>query len=150
MHVSCNIRITAGISIGIQIGSISISVPPNRLGHLLHAYQLSPVCRIIIQVKTVSKALGAPSGAVRINIPGDIKIRIRIGRFVSPGGIPLVEESSRFSSRTVLNRHFKRFHFRLQGYGKIVLHCCIVLALRMMDFGKNRKSIPVFSDFLPP
>ena len=150
MHVSCNIRITAGISIGIQIGSISISVPPNRLGHLLYPYQLSPVCRIIIQVKTVSKALGAPSGAVRINIPGDIKVRIRIGRFVSPGSIPLVKESSRFSSRTVLNRHFKRLHFRLQHYRKIVLHCCIVLALRMMDFGKNRKSIPVFSDFLPP
>ena len=149
MHVSCNIRITAGRGIGIQIGSVSISVPPNRLGHLLYPYQLSPVCCIIIQVKTVGKALGAPSGTVRINIPGDIKIRIRISRFVSPGGIPLVEESSRFSSRAVLNCHLKRFHFRLQGYGKIVLHACIVLTIRMMDFGKNRKSIPILSDFLP-
>ena len=150
VHVSRNIRITAGRGIGIQIGSVSISVPPNRLGHLLYPYQLSPVCCIIIQVKTVGKALRAPSGTVRINIPGDIKIRIRISRFVSPGGIPLVEESSRFSSRTVLNRHLKRFHFRLQHYRKIVLHCCIVLTIRMMDFGKNRKSIPVLSDFLPP
>ena len=149
MHVSCNIRITAGISIGIQIGSISISVPPDGLGHLLYPYQLSPVCCIVIQVKTVGKALRAPSGTVRINIPWDIKIRIRIGRFVSPGGIPLVEESSRFSSRAVLNCHLKRFHFRLQHYRKIVLHACIVLTIRMMDFGKNRKSIPILSDFLP-